>query len=196
MLLRYRQYSVRRMFVAFLQAIICTSKKFVATLQAVLCTSYICCFVTATTQKLTTTTWTNPKTEEPVMHIHFVHGVQLHKPLAVVAVVHDDTPKLYTAVVQCTQLYTAVYTTQLFVFNSCTGHIVIHCGRTLQLLRHTDIYIYVRSHCRCTWHSLYNYTRHIHCGRTLQLPKENSYNNDNVYLERLTRTDPRRLHIP
>ena len=49
------------------------------------------------------------------MHIHFVHGVQLHKPLAVVAVVHDDMPKLYTAAVQCTQLYIAVYTTQLFV---------------------------------------------------------------------------------
>ena len=91
------------------------SKKFVATLQAIFCTSYVYCCVTATTQKLTTTTWTNPETEEPVMHIHFVHSVQMHKPLAVVAVVHDDTPKLYTAVVQGTQLYTAVYTTQLFV---------------------------------------------------------------------------------
>ena len=118
------------MFVALLRAIICTSyvccfvtgnnlyvkKKFVATLQAIFCTSYVCCFVTDTTQKLTTTTWTDPETEEPVMYIHFVHRVQLHKPYAVVAVVHDDTPKLYAAVAQGTQLYTAVYTAHSVCF--------------------------------------------------------------------------------
>ena len=103
LLLRYRQYSVGH-------------KKFVATLQAIFCTSYVCCFVTDTTQKLTTTTWTDPETEEPVMYIHFVHRVQLHKPYAVVAVVHDDTPKLYAAVAQGTQLYTAVYTAHSVFF--------------------------------------------------------------------------------